>query len=420
MAQGVQVIRAVSLGHRMPGAGAKPLESVHGALASRWRHPAEVVAGPPYPVGARRELLGFQARGAWWDLLEELQVTLLVTREYEHLVMALGAEHGSPEISYLALPHPSGLAVDRSSGQVYVASTRNPNQIYELSPLQGVLERTDMVVERPAGKPLFPSTSRFFPGALYIHDLAIVSGKLHANAVGINSVIEVSGSSYRPVWWPHCVDSDGGPLGDKNYIQLNSIAAGDGLQNSYFSASTTRVGFRRPGHRNFAVDKRGVVFHGGTRDVAVAGLTRPHSARIHDGSLWVDNSGYGELARADGQGGGTAYEVVLRLPGWTRGLCFSGDIAFVGTSRVLPRFRQYAPGLEQSRSVCGVHAVDLRASRVLGSIIWPSGNQIFALEWLPRRVCTGLPYRAKGRTRDEARPLFYVFDNQSCTDRKEG
>jgi uncharacterized protein (TIGR03032 family) len=373
----------------------------------------------PYPIEARRDLLALRVRGAWWDVLEELQVTLFVTREYEHLVMALGADHGSAEISYLALPHPSGLAVDRLSGRVYVASTRSPNQIYELCPLQEVLERGDMVVERPLGRPLLPKSSTFFPGALYIHDLAIVSGKLHANAVGMNSVIEVSGSSYRLVWWPNCVDNGSGPLIDKNYIQLNSIAAGDGLENSYFSASTTRVGFRRPGHRNFAVDKRGVVFHGGTREVVVAGLTRPHSARIHNNALWLDNSGYGELVRADGQGSGTAYEVVRRLPGWTRGLCFVGDVAFVGTSKVLPRFRQYAPGLEESGSVCGVHAVDLRSSRVLGSIIWPAGNQIFALEWLPRRVSTGLPYPARGRARDVARPLFYVFNNQSCVDREE-
>ena len=76
---------------------------------------------------------------------------------------------------------------------------------------------------------------------------------------------------------------------------------------------------------------------------------------------------------------------VARLPGWTRGLLWPASVAFVGTSRVIPRFRTYAPGLDVDRSVCGVHAVDIRSGQVLGSILWPAGNQIFAIEALPGR-----------------------------------
>ena len=34
------------------------------------------------------------------------------------------------------------------------------------------------------------------------------------------------------------------------------------------------------------------------------------------------------------------------LPGWTRGLWFHGSTAFVGASRVIPRFSNYAPGFD--------------------------------------------------------------------------
>ena len=37
---------------------------------------------------------------------------------------------------------------------------------------------------------------------------------------------------------------------------------------SYFSASTDTVSARRPGHRNFAVNRRGVIFSGATREVS--------------------------------------------------------------------------------------------------------------------------------------------------------
>jgi hypothetical protein len=97
---------------------------------------------------------------------------------------------------------------------------------------------------------------------------------------------------------------------------------------------------------------------------------------------------------------------VCRLPGWTRGLCVHDGIAFVGTSRVIPRFRQYAPGLDDARSVCGVHAVDLRSGEVLGSLRWPLGNQIFAVEWVPADFSLGFPFPVGRRS---ARSLFYRF-----------
>jgi hypothetical protein len=54
--------------------------------------------------------------------------------------------------------------------------------------------------------------------------------------------------------------------------------------------------------------------------------------------------------------------------------------------------------------------VDTRSGRVLGSLFWPYGNQVFAIDWLPQRLATGLPFPAGGR-RPAAREklLFYAF-----------
>ena len=190
-------------------------------------------------------------------------------------------------------------------------------------------------------------------------------------------------------------------------LQLNSIAAGPSLSKSFFTASTDRISTRRPGHQNFPVDKRGLIFSGATREPVVTGLTRPHSARLYRRRLWVDNSGYGELCVVNGNG----FETVTRLPGWTRGLCFQKSIAFVGTSRVIPRFRQYAPGLNVQQSECGVHAVDIQSGKILGSLIWPKGNQIFSIEAAPQRFFSGLPFAAgRKRSLEEEKELFYAFE----------
>ena len=134
-----------------------------------------------------------------------------------------------------------------------------------------------------------------------------------------------------------------------------------------------------------------------------SGLTRPHSARMWRGGVWVANSGYGEVGYARDGG----FEAVCRLPGWTRGLCLTRGIAFAGTSRVIPRFARYAPGLDRDRSRCGVHAVCLKTARVLGSIEWPTANQIFAIDWISDTVSQGFLFETPRRGADQELAFFY-------------
>ena len=390
-----------------------------------WRHPAQVAAiwsgaDDPDPV-----LLRFRASGSWWETLDAAGITLLVSREYEHLLLAISVVRGQPLVSYLPLPHPSGLAVDRRRHVLHVGSTRNPNQIYDLAPVSDLLPRADIRADVLPGPTLVPMRARMLPGSLYTHDLAFIGSRLHANASGHNAVVRIGdgagrtggsagrigGSVGRPfrgaaafeyAWWPRCAETKAGVLVQQNHLQLNSIAAGASLAKSYFSASTDRISRRRPGHANFPVDRRGVVFSGATREPIAFGLTRPHSARLRNGQIWVLNSGYGEYGRIDAG----AFHNVAALPGWTRGLAFHQRVAFVGTSRVLPRFRQYAPGLRLDGAVCGVHAIDAESGRVLGSLTWPRGNQIFAIDWMPRRVAEALPFVIGARP---PLSLFYAY-----------
>jgi uncharacterized protein (TIGR03032 family) len=371
-----------------------------------WRDPTQVLS-PWAGAEVDPRLLRARAAGAWWDTLDRLGITLLVTREYEHLVMALTVMDGRPMVSHLPLPHPSGLAVDRKQGVVSVVSTRNPNQVYELEPVRKSLTRDEVVSPDVGDRPLIPVRSTIHPGALYIHDLAYVGGELHANSVGQNAIVRLAArGGHEVVWWPRAVERDHRPDLSRNWIQLNSIAAGADLDSCYFSASSEVMSARRPGHRNFPVDRRGVVFSGATREPMARGLTRPHSARLHRRRVWVDNSGYGELGIASNGG----FEAVCRLPGWTRGLSFCKGVAFVGTSRVIPRFRQYAPGLDVERSRCALHAVDSSSGTLLGSLTWPYGNQIFAIDWLNRSQSAGLPVPSTRAGTRRLNRLFYSFD----------
>jgi uncharacterized protein (TIGR03032 family) len=383
-------------------------------LAAMWaRHSAEWRDGSQICSQWREaeetdpSLLEYTASKNWWGIFGELGITLLVTREYEHLAMALSAVKGRPRVSFFPVPHPSGLTVDRAAQRVMLASTRNPNQIYTFRPAGTALERDDIAAPMVAeGGLLAPVSSMFFPGSLYIHDLAMIGSTVFANAVGHNAVVRIEpDGSYERVWWPKSIEQNGQPVFGRNYLQLNSVAAGKTLRSSYFTASSAAMGRYVPGQLKYPVDGKGVIFSGRTREPFCTGLTRPHSARLKDGEVWVDNSGYGELGFArDGR-----FELVARLPGWTRGLCIVDDIAFVGTSRIVPRFEAYAPGLNAPDSRCAVHAVCCKTGKLLGSLEWPAGNQIFAIDWIGSDVSTGFPFDARSRKRKQEIAFFYTY-----------
>jgi uncharacterized protein (TIGR03032 family) len=364
--------------------------------AALWRDPAEVISLHAAAAGIDKRLLAGTTRGDFWGLLQALRVTLLVSREYEHFVMGLAVRDGRPYVTFMPLPHPSGIAIDRGRDRLFIASTRNPNQIFSFRPVGG---------DRCEDNPLMPVASRFFPGSLYIHDLAFVGGKLHANAVGQNAVIQIDEEGYRRAWWPKAIERRGVPDFGRNVIQLNSIAPGKTLKQSFFTASSDSIGTRVPGQRNYPVDGRGVIFSGASREVVVRGLTRPHSARLWRRRLFVDNSGYGEFGLVEAD----RFVTIAKLPGWTRGLAFRGGYAFVGVSRIIPRFAAYAPGVDAEKSVCGVFAIELASGKVAASLRWPAGNQIFAIDWLAAESTTGFPYPAGRGDRERLKRLFYAY-----------
>jgi uncharacterized protein (TIGR03032 family) len=378
----------------------KKLDKQWGRHSREWRNPAQITSQWREAENTDPGLLKSRTRGGWWGLLEALHITLLVTREYEHLVIACSAQDGRRSETFWPVPHPSGLVADRENNAVYLASTRNPNQLFTLKP---ALTRPSRTI------PLLPVASSFYPGSMYIHDLALIRGELYANAVGQNAVVKLGTEGrFQRVWWPRCIEVSGTPDFSANYIQMNSIAAGASLEESFFSASSSSIGKRRPGDPRYPVDGTGVIFSGKTRGPVCAGLTRPHSARLWRRRVWVANSGYGTL----GFMCGGRLEVVARLGGWTRGLCIVRDVAFAATSRVIPEYACYAPGLDARSSLCAVNAICLKTGKPIASLEWPAGNQIFAVDWIDNRVTQGFPFNVRGRKAEREIEMFYSYEHE--------
>lgn len=120
--------------------------------------------------------------------------------------------------------------------------------------------------------------------------------------------------------------------------------------------------------------------------IVARGLSMPHSPRWYQDKLWYLESGAGRLCTVDPKTG--QQDVIIELPGFTRGLTFAGQLAFIGLSQV--RETAVFAGLPLTTRVserhCGVWVVDINARQIVAYIFFTGDVQeIFAITLLPHR-----------------------------------
>ena len=137
-------------------------------------------------------------------------------------------------------------------------------------------------------------------------------------------------------------------------------------------------------HSTSQPSSRNVLIDTASSEVVVSGLSMPHSPRWHGGRLWLLESGRGTLCTVDLASGNV--DAVAALPGFTRGLAFAGDVAFVGLSQIResPTFGDLPLiGRLQERQ-SGVWMVDLRSGAVIGFLRFDDlVQEIFDVALLP-------------------------------------
>jgi len=215
--------------------------------------------------------------------------------------------------------------------------------------------------ERGVDRLFLPREGRV-TGAIDIHDIGVGDvgggrlGPVFVNTA-FNCLATISRSaSFRVLWKPPFISD----IVREDRCHLNGLAM-DGTRAAYVSAisrSDVADGWR---------DRRrdgGVIVDVGSGEIVASGLSMPHSPRLHEGKLWVLNSGRGELGTIDPADG--SFTPVAFCPGYARGLAFVGHYAVIGLSR--PRHNKTFDGLDLDERLaakdadprCGLVIVDIR------------------------------------------------------------
>lgn len=251
-------------------------------------------------------------------------------------------------------------------------------------------------------------------GEIDVHDLA---PDAHGRPVFVSSLFSCLGTlsetrSFQPLWRPPFVSR----IAAEDRCHLNGLAMADGAP-CYVSACGQ--GDAADAWRERRADG-GCVIDVRSGEIVAAGLSMPHSPRLHEGRLWLLNSGTGELGWLDPRAG--RFEPVAFCPGYARGLALVGRDAVVGLSRArldgsfagLPLEAALARRGVEAR--CGLQVVDLDSGearhwlRIEGPV-----EEIYDVAILPRvRRPAALGFKT-----DEIRRRLWV-DDDGGTQRWEG
>ncbi len=302
-------------------------------------------------------------------ILEHLRASLLVSTYQAGKLVVVGSHQGRLTFAFHNFDRVMGVAVSR---QRIAVGTRR--QVYLLHPSHEFAGRIP-----PLG----------IHDGCWLTRGSLVTGNVHGHEMGwgqeglwlVNTLFSClctleDGYSFVPRWRPPFISE----LAAEDRCHLNGLAMEEGRPRfaTAHSDSNEPAGWRP----NKATS--GCVIDVVTGQLVARELCMPHSPRCFQDRLWALDSGKGRLIAIDRPNG--HIQEVERFPGYARGLCFHGQFAFVGLSKIRETSVFGGVPIAEHRDElrCGVAAVDLVSGRTVAWLQFHSGvDEIFAVDVLP-------------------------------------
>jgi uncharacterized protein (TIGR03032 family) len=321
-------------------------------------------AAPP-----RREFR-FEYTPNWPAILGHLGASLLVSSYHAGELVAVSTGMHALEVSFHHFQRVMGIAIGRNRIAVGTQTA-----IWFLGGDPDIASRIELAGRYDA---CFLARTARFTGEIQSHELAWSGDELWVVNTRFSCLCTLDDRhSFVPRWRPRFVSA----IAAEDRCHLNGLAVVNGRPKFVTVLAETDVmeGWRR------SKSTSGCLVDLERNETVVRGLSMPHSPRVHDGKVWLLDSGRGRLVVADLAHG--RVETVAELPGYTRGLALLGPLAFVGLSKVREKNSEIGgvPIAERREALkCGVAIVDLASGACVALLEFHSGiEEVFDVQLLP-------------------------------------
>lgn len=320
------------------------------------------------PVNTDNYLLRSVHTNNFPHILDQLGISLVVSTYQAGKLIVLRPDNGVINTHFRSFNKPMGLAVTKekiSMGTAY--------QIWDFRNVPAVAEKIEPIGKHDA---CYLPRNIHITGDIDIHEMAWAKDELWFINTRFSCLCHLGHpNSFVPKWRPPFIT--GYDLTDR--CHLNGFCLKNDLP-KYATAlgeTDTSAGWRK----NKA--NGGILIDIETNEILMRGLSMPHSPRWYQEELWLLESGNGSLAKVDLKE--RKLETIAKLPGFTRGIDFWGDLAFIGLSQV----RETAvftgmPITELQERICGVWVVNILTGETIAFLRFEEGVQeIFSVAVLP-------------------------------------
>ncbi len=255
-------------------------------------------------------------------LLHQLNISLVATFYMEGKLIFFSPFERKNTISLIQFPRnfkrPTGIVIQNNL--IYL-STHDEVIVFDGSEILAKNYR-----ERPNTYDIiFQPVASYHTGHLDHHDSTLIENQYISVSSLFSCLGKVDGiHSFSPTWRPFFVTS----IAPEDRCHLNGVAS-EHNKPKYVSAfcQSNKAHAWRESSTN-----KGIIMDVEKNNILAEGFIRPHSPRIYKGDLYLLNSGEGSLVKVDRKTGNI--ETLVVLPGFTRGLSFYEDYAFVGLSKL--------------------------------------------------------------------------------------
>ena len=301
------------------------------------------------------------------EILRHFGASLAVSTYQAGKLIFVRADGDNLNTHFQMFERPMGMAFDQ--GRLAIGTA------YQLGEFWNVPAAASKLEPRDRHDACFIPRSIHITGDIDIHEMAYIDEDIWFINTRFSCLCTLAKAhSFVPRWRPPFIT--GYDLSDR--CHLNGLGIRDGKPRYVTALGTTDTaeGWRK--HKATG----GMLMDISTNQMLVKGLSMPHSPRWYQDQLWVLESGKGSLSKVDLDTG--KLTIVAQVPGFTRGLDFCGDLAFIGLSQI--RESAIFSGIEIAKlpeRFCGVWVVNIKTGETVALLRFDGAVQeIFAVQVL--------------------------------------